>query len=165
MHWAELFDTFAKVGLGLLAGWFLSKETRSHEFEKERRRRKQNFLEYAAECLDELTMAMESMLSSTQVILNAPAESQSHAAEALLANWNVLETAQRKFGNLETKISLFGLPECATTFQQHRRSTLTLAAALGPWRDGGAEPIESRSSWWDTERVFRKTIVTAFAAL
>ena len=53
MPWAQVLDDFIKIGLPSLCtavvAFLIAKFTRSHDFEKERRRRKQDFLERAAE--------------------------------------------------------------------------------------------------------------------
>jgi len=65
--WAQVLDDFIKIGLPSLCtavvAFLIAKFTRSHDFEKEPKRRKQDFLERAAEPMDELTMRMESLLS------------------------------------------------------------------------------------------------------
>lgn len=55
----EVLDDAIKIGIGAFSGWLIAKGGRSHEFERERRRRKQDCLERFVEDLGEHESAFD----------------------------------------------------------------------------------------------------------
>lgn len=166
MTFLEVLDDAVKIGLGTLCGWWIARGGRAHEFEKERRRRKQDFLERAAEALDDLTLRMESFLSSEEVVRVVTEDLKLGAREAFLKDFDLLGEAEAKFARLESKLALFDSPQCTKSFKAHQHSTTKLKGALAARSQGRESNVESAcDAWWETEREFREQTVSAFRAL
>jgi hypothetical protein len=75
MQWTQVTDDFVKFAIAPIctaaAAITLFILTRQHDFEKERRRRKQDFLLRVAEELDRLTLCLESAASLRHVVSQA----------------------------------------------------------------------------------------------
>ena len=166
----EVISDAIKIGLPSLCtavvAFLIAKFTRSHDFEKERRRRKQDFLERAAEPLDELTMRMESLLSSEETARSVDEQVKLKAQELLLKELELLEEAETKFGRIETKLLLVGFPECVEAFKAHQRCTIELKGAILARSQGREDRVaKSRDAWWESESRLRDQIVSAFRTL
>jgi len=170
VNWAQVLDDFIKIGLPSLctasAALLIAKFTRSHDFEKERRRRKQDFLEQIAEPLDDLTMRMESVLSSEETVRSVDDPLKLRASELFLKELDLLDEAELKFGRIETKLALAGFPECLEAFRAHRHCTTKLQGAVLARSQGREDTVAGAcKAWWQTESEFRHKIVSAFRAL
>lgn len=148
MTFLEVLDDAVKIGLGAFSGWLIARGSRAHELERERRRRKQDFLERAAEALDDLTLRMESVLSSDDVVRAASENLKLRAQEAWLKDLDLLDEAETKFARLESKLALFEFPDCASAFKTHQHSTTELKGALLARSQGREDRVErARQSW------------------
>jgi hypothetical protein len=166
MTFPEVLDDAVKIGLGAFSGWLIARGSRAHEFEKERRRRKQDFFEQVAEPLDDLTMRMESVLSSEETARAVNEQLKARAYELFLKEVDLLDEAQLKFGRIETKLALFGFPECLEAFKAHQRCTTKLKGAVLARSQCREDTVDRAcEAWWETESEFRDKIVFAFGEL
>ena len=113
-------------------------------------------------------MRMESVLSSADVVRATLEEPQFKLAanEAFLKELSLLEAAEVKFGRIETKLALLGLPECLAAFKAHQqRTTAVRGAVLARWQGREDNVDDACANWWRTESEFRDKIVSAFRAL
>jgi hypothetical protein len=170
MSWAQVLDDFIKIGLPSLCtasvALLVAKFTRSHDFEKERRRRKQDFFEQIGEPLDDLTLRIESLLSSEEVARSADEQLKLRASELFLKDLDLLDEAELKFGRIETKLALFGFLECLEAFKAHKICTTKLKGAVLARSQDRENSVNRRcEAWWETEAAFREQIKTAFHAL
>jgi hypothetical protein len=170
MNWAQVLDDFIKIGLPALCtasvALLIAKFTRSHDFDKERRRRKQDLFEQLAEPFDDLTMRMESVLSSEETVRKVDAQLKTRATESLLNDLDLLDEATLKFGRIETKVQFFDLADCVKAFKTHQHNTLKLKGAVFARYYGREDTVDEMcNAWWISENEFRSRITAAFRQL
>jgi hypothetical protein len=143
--------------------------SRKHDFEKERRRRKQDFLLRVAEELDRLTLCLESAASLRGVVSEARDSGQQEmergAIDALSKQIEEAERYESKFGMLETPLYLFEFSQCSERFRAVTHATAKLKAALTTLTGGPEEQEAALRVWWEAEAKFREELVAVFKAL
>lgn len=120
MTWADVADTALKLGVPSLiaaviaagVAILLSRRSRAHEFERERRRRKQDCLERAIEDFDECDLAMDEyyviMLMAAGYKDNPNLAVLVQTPENQVAAANKTDAAELKFRRSTSKLEVFG---------------------------------------------------------
>jgi len=177
MNWPEVADTALKIGLSAAIGGgdaiFVSKSARLHDFEKERRRRKQDSLERAIEDFDECELALDDyhILSKTAASFQDSPDLRvrAHVRENLLAAVDKAEAAEMKFRRSRSKLGVFGFRKCADALDAYSLAISKEKVALQPMRNA-EEGWEGPLAAAHKERVrlalaFRETIEEALTLL
>jgi hypothetical protein len=143
----EVLDDAVKIGLGGFGGWLIAKANRSHEFERERRRRKLDCLEAVMERLDDAEGAMTELCTASLTqkhFEHKPANLTIHEHETLLAGCMQDRTEHSKrasaaFYRLEhyrTKLIVFGFVECADKLLSYCTEATSLRVVVNETVDG-----------------------------
>jgi hypothetical protein len=148
MTWAEVADTALKLGVpsviaaAIAAGVaiFLSRRSRAHEFERERRRRKQDCLERAIEDFDECDLAMDEYYVLTQTAAafrdNPNLSLQLETAQNQVASAGKTEAAELKLLRSRSKLSVFGFKKASEALEAYSFAVSKERVALRPMRNG-----------------------------
>jgi hypothetical protein len=168
----DVLDDAVKIGLGGFLGWLITRSTRSHEFEKERRRRKQDCLERAVEDLGELESALDSWCSyciGTRRLRDAKNSSAAQRSlENALAKNEQVDAAVAKLIRSHGKLIVFGFGECAALLQAYHDELVDLRVIVSNVVEGVKEEKDyypSRQGMAKIAQDFRKTVTKAFATL
>jgi hypothetical protein len=171
----EVLSDLIKIGVPSLltgtAAFFIAKSTRLHDFEKERRRRKQDCLERAIEDFDECQSALDNLWSVSQTVPLFKHEAAQFVAVLNDANeaGDSLDAAQVKFGRNRSKLSVFGFDECAEALKSYDFAIARMKVTLLPVREGkeGAKEAshESLDRLFVCGHAFRDAVATALKQL
>ena len=172
MQWTQVADDFVKFAIAPIctaaAAVTIFILSRKHDFEKERRRRKQDFLLRVADELDRLTLCLESAASLRRVVSKGRDSGQQEmervSIDALLKQVEEAERYESRFGMCETQLYLFEFSQCSEKFQAVTHATTKLKAALTTFT-GEPEEQQALRDWWDAEAKFREELVAVFKAL
>ena len=133
----EVIDDAVKIGLGSLFGWLIARGTRETEFEKERRRRKQDALERVAEDLDASEASIDALFRSGlwATGVERSIKCGEKALEDLSKDSEKNETvATQLLYRSKTKLIVFGFPECAAALDKYHLAIFNFRAALSSLR-------------------------------
>jgi hypothetical protein len=139
--WDVLSDAI-KIGVpSLLTGlvaFFIGRAARSHEFEKERRRRKHDFLEVLGDNLEDFdnSLAVLHAYCADDFELSKTEE----AKAKFLAEYEACCEAGRKLDNLESRFQLMGFSDCIVVNELTRRAGMFVYSEIEKMRNGLAEP-------------------------
>ena len=171
MTWPEVVDTALKIGLpaaiAATAAILVSRAAQSHDFEKERRRRKQDCLEGAIEDFDECDLASDEFWilshTATSFMDNPDPNLRFQMGERLAASIEKTEAAEVKFRRSRSKLIVFGFQRCADALEAYCFAVSKEKVALQPMRDRG-EGWETPLSQAHEERIsaalaFRDAVV------
>ncbi len=174
MTFLEVLDDAVKIGLGGLTGWLIAKGTRSHEFEKERRRRKQDCLERVVEDLDEQQSAFGDWCVNcltyrkiTEQKEKNPAMEQQSLKLVNHSNENS-ELARTKLIRSHSKLIVFGFHECAAALLAYNSKLLTFRVVVTAVRQSQKEMAEYSSGRDELRKCvdnIRATVTKAFEIL
>jgi hypothetical protein len=173
MTFLEVLDDAVKIGLGGFIGWLISKGTRSHEFEKERRRRKQDCLERVVEDLDEHQSAFYAWCSQCRSYRMVADKKDNPALEkAILVTvnkrHNVHEEAETKLIRSRSKLIVFGFDRCAAALDAYHKKLISFVVVVHNFR-AGTEKLETYTAGRAEIRKYadnlRDSITKAFAGL
>ncbi len=132
MTWPEVTDTAVKIGLPTtltaLTAIFLAKFSHSHDLEKERRKRKQDFLEKLGSDFDAYDSALDAMRSDDQVARRLPDSLE--AQRSLLNTYRAVDQAERGLSHLQSRLLMSGFPACYARLQEYEMATTLLKAAV-----------------------------------
>jgi hypothetical protein len=173
----EVLSDLIKIGVptlftGLMA-FFIARGTRSHELDKERRRRKQDCLERVIEDFDELQSATTDFILNSYTVETFGKDPNDLVREHVFTDasksMKQVEAAQRKFCRSRSKLSVFGFEECAAALTQFDLAVAHVIVALQPLREGE----ERAEKAFDTLRremvirglAFQTTVAAALKAL
>ena len=173
MTFLDVLDDAVKIGLGGFIGWLISKTTRSHEFEKERRRRKQDCLERVIEDLDEQQFAfydwyIASMAYHNLKTRNASPATQAKALTAFTDGYQTQDRALTKLIRSQSKLIMFGFDECATALRAYYEQTMSVGGKVHDLQQGQMKAEDFapfRTDLLTSADSFRSTITKAFATL
>jgi hypothetical protein len=169
----EVLDDAVKIGIGGFTGWLIARGTRSHEFEKERRRRKQDCLERVIEDLDEQQSTFDALCVTSLALRNLREKKGDPTLEqALLKDVNQAnkesEVARTKFIRSRSKLIVFGFEKCADSLKAYNSKLLNFRVSLGAVRDGKQELEVYASGRTELAKLvvsFRAEVTKAFATL
>ena len=167
----EVLDDAVKIGLGGFIGWLIAKGTRSHEFEKERRRRKQDCLERVIEDLDEQESAFANWCASNLAHLKIRKTQPALEKPSLISvnqNYETSDIALTKLIRSKSKLIVFGFDECAAALTAYYDKVLHLTVEISAVREGEKE-LEvygpGRADTLKSANSFREAVTKAFARL
>jgi hypothetical protein len=150
MTFLEVLDDAVKIGLGGLIGWFISKGARSHEFEKERRRRKQDCLEGLVEDLDEAESSLQDLSIGVAVQVESmhedDAAAQTRAMRLTNERHDANTAAMTKLYRSRSKLIVFGFVACANALEAYEREALKYRVLLNEMRGGGKKSVDDEVS-------------------
>ena len=151
MTWAEVADTAFKLGvpsviaavIAASVAVLLSRRSRAHEFERERRRRKQDCSERVIEDFDECDLAMDEYYILTRTAAafsgNPNLNLRLEAAENQVASGGKSEAAELKFRRSRSKLAVFGFKKASEALEAYSFAVAKERVALQPLLDGEAE--------------------------
>jgi hypothetical protein len=169
----EVIDDAVKIGLGSLFGWVIARGARETEFEKERRRRKQDCLERVMEDLDESEASIDALLKSGLWAVGIGERSVKYSQQALEdlardSEKNEAATTKLLYRS-KTKLIVFGFPECAAALDQYHMAILDFRTALSASRSDPEKDInkflESRENLMRLLNALRAALTKAFKTL
>jgi hypothetical protein len=145
MTWLEVIDDAVKIGLGGFLGWLVTKGSRSHEFEKERRRRKQDCLERVVEDLDETESSIDMLMATAAVLVRARKENwhelqQAYAVQKMNENYEASTGAETKLYRSRSKLMVFGFVGCAKALEAYHSKILSYVRVVTEWETRGKIP-------------------------
>ena len=168
----EVVDDAVKIGLGSLCGWLIARGARETEFEKERRRRKQDALERVMEDLDASEASIDALFRSGlwAVGVERSVKYGQKALEDLSKDSEENEAvATQLLYRSKTKLIVFGFPECAAALDKYHLAIFNFRAALSSLR---ADPnkdidkfLESRENLIQLLTALRSALSNAFKTL
>lgn len=178
-EWANTVGVFSRYAVAPICtaavALFAAKFLRSHDDKKERRRRRQDFLERVLEDLDGLQYDVNAALRIVIAIkaLTDGAESR-QIRETALQDLNrqlsesikVIEIAVSKVARHESKFRLFRFEGCGAAFEDHiLATTVLLGAILKSW--GGHQQPDNfleraRFDWWEKKQILISKITDSF---
>ncbi len=168
----EVLDDAVKIGLGGFAGWLIAKGTRSHEFEKERRRRKQDCLERVIEDLDEQESAFAAWRVSS---LNRLTQKKKGNPDMELATMKDTiedhkkhEVAVTKLNRSRSKLIVFGFDECAASLRDYQEKVMEFMVVVNDVVNNKKELEDYASGAPEVTKCadnFRAAVTKAFATL
>ena len=124
----------------MLAGFiafFIARGTRSHDFERERRRRKQDCLERAIEDFDQFYYALQWLASASMAFAEVRmAEVKQLVHEEVVAAIRKEEVARVGFCRNRSKLLIFGFERCAVALTHYEAEALMMKTALLRLRQG-----------------------------
>jgi hypothetical protein len=171
----EVLSDLVKIGVPSLltgtAAFFIARSTRLHDFEKERRRRKQDCLERAIEDFDECQSAFDNLWSVSVTVPLFKHEAAHFVAVLSDANeaGDRLDAAQLKFGRNKSKLSVFGFEECAEALKRYDLAIARMKVALLPVREGKEGAKEASQDNLDElflcGDIFRDSVASALKQL
>ena len=117
----DVLNDLIKIGVPSIAtgatAFLIARAARSHDFEKERRRRKQDFLEAVADTFADFQQKLQSSFSHTLAVFNprpGVEEAARHAIERDSRQADrEMQDAQTKLVGFQTKLRLLGFADCA----------------------------------------------------
>lgn len=161
-------------------GWFIAEANRSHEFERERRRRKQDCLEAVMEKLDDAESAISAFSTKSLTYriakYNPPPEIAVDQREKLVisclkdtteSSGNV-DTALQNLQHYRTKLVVFGFTDCAQSLNKYHSAALSFRVLMNEFRDNKKTPDEyasARKNLGTATDSLREMLTRAFAAL
>jgi hypothetical protein len=120
----EVLDDAVKIGLGGFIGWLIARGARSHEFEKGRRRRKQDCLDRVIEDLDEQESAFTEWCVSSLAYLTQKKKGNPDMELATMKDriedHKKHEVAATKLNRSRSKLIVFGFDECAASLRDYQ---------------------------------------------
>ena len=138
MTWLEVVDDAVKIGLGGFVGWLIARGSRSHEFEKERRRRKQDCLERVVEHLDETESSVEMLMVTAAVLVNERKENtqewQVRMSEKVNENYEASNAAETKLYRSRSKLTVFGFVRCAKALKVYHSKIVSYFSRVFAWQ-------------------------------
>jgi hypothetical protein len=166
--WDALTDAI-KIGVpSLLTGltaFFIARGSRLHELDKERRRRRLDFLEALGDHLDDF----ENKLADVRVtcIEAFQPEGTSEAKSKFLLEYESCCEAGRKLDNLETRLKMMGFPECVASNEQMRRASMSVHDEIEKCRTNFYEARVgiALDRFEDEAAKFREVLASAYATL
>jgi hypothetical protein len=165
----ELLDDIVKIGFGWFGGWLIAKATRAHEFEKERRRRKQDCLEHVVEDLDESLSAIDDLAAISHTVAEVAKDPNKTLYTKALGEANTKidssNAALTKFRRWQSKLIVFGFERCAEATDQYHTATLAYHVGLGSVRQGNQEKQSERQAVLQSANEVRAKIAQAFKTL
>jgi hypothetical protein len=170
--WPEVVDDAIKIGLPALTAWLIARGSRLHEFEKERRRRKQDCLEQIIENLAEQESAHDAFCVSSLAYGLATKEEKPDVAKVFLTNVNQnreqSDLAQTKLNRSRSKLIVFDFNECAASLQTYNRALGEFKTVLMEFRHGKKETEvyqSDRRKLRESADKLRQAVAKAFATL
>jgi hypothetical protein len=169
----EVLDDAVKIGLGGGIAWLISRRSRSHEFEKERRRRKQDCLERVIEDLDEQQSAFDAWCIACRTNRTVVDKKDDPALEkktliSVNEKHDVSKAAEIKFIRSRSKLIVFGFDQCAAALDAYHTQLLRFAVVVHALR-AGEEKLETyhagRADLKKYADRFRESVTKAFATL
>ena|ERR1700730_3032022 len=158
MTFLEVLDDAVKIGLGAFGGWLIARGSRSHDFERERRRRKQDCLERVMEDLDDAEAAISAFCVASLGLRAAnigqfTAWRTGKRKQAMQLSWakDMLEQSNKCDGTLtklnrsHNKLIVFGFTECAKSLHTYSTAAIGLKMVLNDVRDD-KKPLEDYAS-------------------
>lgn len=177
MTWPEVADTALKIGLpAAIAGTvaiLVSRSGRLHDFEKERRRRKNDCLERAIEDFGDCDVAADEfyVLSHTAAAFkdNPDQNLRIQVSENLVRSVEKTEIAEAKLHRSRSKLEVFGFRVCADALEAYTFAVSKERVALEPMRkgeDGWQAPLaDSHEERISKALAFRAAITDALKQL
>jgi hypothetical protein len=171
--WAEVINNFIKIGIPAICtaatAVLVTRFAQTHDIEKERRRRRQDFLLKAADELDRLKLSVTEALSLRGVVrelkkTGAGEERITNVIVSLLKQIDSVEAAESRFGRLETQFELFAFSRCSKAFSAYGNATMHLKKAITKM-DDDPEEKGAIEKWWAAEIDFRDELASAFKKL
>jgi hypothetical protein len=169
----DVLDDAVKIGLGGFIGWLISRGTRSHDFEKERRRRKQDCLERVVEDLDEAESSVDalavSVVSQTEIDKTSDALGYSLQLQMTNERLDANRAAEVKLYRSRSKLVVFGFTRCSEALEAYHAEFLSYRAFLGQRLTEGTTTIENQLS--EREKLLtcvqqiRDSVTAAFSTL
>ncbi len=171
MNWAQVADDFIKIGLPSLCtagvALLIGKFTRSHEFEKERRRRKQDFLTSVADQFEEFESALRHVGTQFALFILAKSQNVPDATirqQELLQSIDALNAIDDKLHRLGTKLDLFGFWKCRGILSDYEIRAGEYRAMLH--EEDPDLPLEAaKIKWMESAEQFRQTLAAAYNGL
>lgn len=172
MTFLDVLDDAVKIGFGGISAWLIAKGSRAHEFEKERRRRKQDCVEQAIENLAEQISAHDGFCLSSLSYGKSREMGNHPELEKVLAT-NVKQSraqsnlALTKLDRSRIKLIAFGFDECAASLQVYRGALLDFNSVLEDVRNSKAPEIyaKERATLRKSAESVRQALAKAFATL
>jgi hypothetical protein len=147
-------------------------DARSHDFEKERRRRKQDCLERVVEDLDENQSALDSFLSSSltakQFKNDENVALRRRAFEMLNVDTDKSVDAQMKLNRSVTKLTVFGFPDCSRSLGAYDTACTQLKVKTNGFREENQTREEydaARTELFTRRQALTDAVFAAFADL
>jgi hypothetical protein len=169
----ELLDDAVKIGLGSFIGWWMAKSGYSHDFEKERRRRKQDCLERVMEDLDDTQSTLEDW-SSLCLTYRTLAEKKEDpkvmqvCLKGVNAKSELNEAARSKLLRSQSKLVVFGFDGCAKSLLAYNAKLLLFKVDVNAVRCGEKGMDIYAPGLTDLRKSvtnFRESVAKAFASL
>jgi hypothetical protein len=132
----EVISDAVKIGLpSLLTGltaFFIARATRSHEFEKESRRRRQDALEKVSDDFQAAYFSLEDLLSnySAYLDLRSDPSARSVAADGFWESVTAIDAAIKNLYLVEGRLKLLRLKKCEEAFGEYVKETIAMKIML-----------------------------------
>jgi len=169
----DVIDDAVKIGLGGAIAWLISRGSKTHEFEKERRRRKQDCLERVIEDFDEHLAAFDAWCIACRTHRTVTDKKDNPALEkTTLAQVNVRHDASKeaetKFVRSQSKLIVFGFDQSAAALEAYRLKLNGFAVVVHGLRSGEEKQETYHSGRADLKKyadTFRDSVTQVFASL
>jgi hypothetical protein len=152
--------------------WWIRRGTRSHEFEKERRRQREDCLETVIEDLDEQESAFDMLWAAilTQRLVKEEGRINLNRASSknTMKNEQRHEVALIKLNRWRSKLIVFGFDECVASLRAYHGAVVNFRVDHNAVRDGKKNLEEYTSGRRDlgkSANSFREAVTKAFASL
>jgi hypothetical protein len=165
MTWADVAADAIKIGvpslLTALTAIFVARGSRSHEFEKERRRRKQDCLERVMEDLDTCQAAATALFSSTAALMitrDASAVQVNDALEDLNRVTDQLALSQNALTRWVSKLSVLGFGDLAAAVEKYDFAISFLHVQMAPVRSAQPGAMEKADEAFKEAVILRNSV-------
>ncbi len=135
MDWPQVTDDFVKIGLPSICtaavALLVSKFTRSHELDKERRRRRQDALEKVSDDFQASCFSLSDLAMKYSVYRELQTDPAGRIAIGnLWESGGVIDAATRDLYLIGGRLKLLGLKKCEETFVEFLNETIAFRKML-----------------------------------